>query len=310
MTALLDIDLNSLLIFEAVAEAGSFTGAADRLGVAKAKVSLQIGRLESRLGVTLFNRTTRQVTLSESGRSLHAECRPLLQRMQDALDQIGQDSHESPRLTGTLRVCTTVDHAVQSLAPALAKFAALHPELQLDLRTGDHVVDLVSEGVDLAIRLGWLRDSTLRAVKLGEFEQHVVSSPAYLRRAGLPKRPEQLAQHEWIALSLMPTPLTWKFTSRRNAVQTVHVKSRIRVDSPGALRAMLRHGSGISVLDQFSAEEAVNAGHLVRLLGDWSLPRAGIYAVYPPGRHVPAKLRSFIAFYRDWLQGASGTSQA
>lgn len=302
MTQLVDIDLNSLLLFDAVAEAGSFTAAAERLGVAKAKVSLQISRLESRLGVTLFNRTTRQVTLSDAGRTLHAECQPLLLRMQEALDQVGQDGHEPARLTGTLRLCTTVDHAVQSLAAALAQFASLHPDLQIDLRTGDRIVDLVGEGIDLAIRLGWLRDSSLRAVKLGEFEQHVVASPAYLRHAGLPKRPAQLSEHAWVALSLMPTPLTWKFTSRRNVTQTVQVRSRIRVDSPGALRAMLRHGSGISVLDQYSAEEAVKAGYLVRILGEWSLPRAGIYAVYPPGRHVPAKVRAFIAFYREWLQ--------
>lgn len=304
MASLHDVDLNSLLIFDAVVEAGSFTGAADRLGIAKAKVSLQISRLESQLGVTLFNRTTRQVSLSDAGRILHAQCQPLLQRMQEALEQVGQESNAGVRLTGTLRVSTTVDHAVQSLAPALSRFASLHPDLQIDLRTGDRVVDLVSEGIDLSIRLGWLRDSSLRAVKLGEFEQHVVSSPAYLRRAGTPTKPSQLEQHDWVALSLMPTPLTWKFTSRRNVLQTVHVKSRLRVDSPGALRAMLRYGSGISVLDQFSAEEAVSAGHLVRLLGDWSLPRAGIYAVYPPGRHVPAKVRAFIDFYRDWLQQA------
>lgn len=294
-----EVDLNSLTVFDTVAEAGSFTAAADRLGVAKAKVSIEIGRLEQRLGVTLFHRTTRRVMLSDAGRTLHAQCQPLLQAIREALDQVG---HETTGLTGTLRLSTSVDHAVQSLAPAVAEFAVLHPALQIDLRTDDRIVDLVGEGIDLTIRLGWLRDSSLRAVKLGEFEQHVMSSPAYLRRAGVPKKPENLAEHEWVALSLMPTPLTWKFTSRRNVTQTVHVKSRMRVDSPGALRSMLRHGCGVSVLDQFSAEEALKAGHLVRVLADWTLPRAGIYAVYPPGRHVAAKVRAFIAFYRDWLQ--------
>lgn len=301
MATLGEIDLNSLVVFDAVVEAGSFTAAADRLGVAKAKVSIQVSRLETRLGVTLFNRTTRKVTLSDAGRTLHEECQPLLLRMQEALAQVGQ---EKAGLTGTLRLCTTVDHAVQSLAPAVAQFAALHPALQIDLRTGDRIADLVGEGIDLAIRLGWLRDSSLRAVKLGEFEQHVVSSPAYLQRAGVPKRPEQLAEHDWVALTLMPTPLTWKFVSRRNAIQTVQVKSRLRVDSPGALRAMLRGGAGISVLDQYSAQDDVSAGHLTRLLSDWTLPRGGIYAVYPPGRHVAAKVRAFIAFYREWLQRA------
>jgi DNA-binding transcriptional LysR family regulator len=191
---------------------------------------------------------------------------------------------------------------VLSLAPAVAAFSARHPALQIDLRTGDRVADLVGEGIDLAIRLGWLRDSSLRATRLGEFDQYVVASPAYLKRAGRPKRPEDLAAHEWLALMLLPTPFTWKFTALSGETQTVHVKSRIRVDSPGALRAMLRHGAGISVLDQYSAEEGMKAGYLVRLLPDWALLRGGIHAVYPPGRHVAPKVRSFIAFYRDWLQ--------
>jgi len=301
MALLGEIDLNSLVVFDAVVEAGGFTAAAERLGVAKAKVSIQIGRLEARLGVTLFTRTTRQVSLTDAGRALHEECKPLLAGIQEAIDQVG---HDKGALTGTLRLSTTVDHAVQSLAPAVAAFSALHPALHVDLRTGDRVSDLVGEGIDLAIRLGWLRDSSLRATKLGEFEQYVVASPAYLKRAGRPKQPADLATHDWVALTLMPTPFTWKFTARSGETQTAHVKSRIRVDSPGALRAMLRHDAGISVLDQYSAEEGMKAGYLVRLLPEWSLLRGGIHAVYPPGRHVAPKLRRFIAFYRDWLQGA------
>lgn len=301
MSLLGQIDLNTLVVFDAVVEAGGFTAAAERLGVAKAKVSIQIGRLEGKLGVTLFVRTTRQVSLTDAGRMLHEECKPLLLGLQDAIDQIG---HEKVALTGMLRLTTSVDHAVQSLAPAVAAFAAQHPALHIDLRTGDRVVDLVGEGIDLAIRLGWLRDSTLRAVKLGEFEQHVVSSPAYLKSAGRPRRPEDLAAHEWVALTLMPTPLTWQFSRQTGETRTVQVKSRVKVDSPGALRAILRGGTGVSVLDQFSAEEELKSGALVRLLPEWSLPRAGIHAVYPPGRHVPPKVRSFIEFYRAWLKAA------
>lgn len=298
MSLLGQIDLNSLVVFDAVVEAGGFTAAAERLGVAKAKVSIQVARLEARLGTTLFVRTTRQVSLTDAGRLLHEECKPLLLGIQDAIDHVG---HEKGVLTGTLRLTTSVDHAVQTLAAAVAAFSAQHPALQIDLRTGDRVADLVGEGIDLAIRLGWLRDSSLRAVKLGEFEQYVVASPAYLKRAGRPKAPEDLAGHEWIALTLMPTPFTWKF-SRRGESRSVGVKARVRVDSPGALRAMLKQGAGMSVLDQFSAEAELKAGSLVRLLPDWALPRAGIHAVYPPGRHVPPRVRRFIDFYREWLK--------
>lgn len=296
MTAADRIDLNSLLVFGAVAEAGGFTAAAERLGVAKAKVSIQIRRLEAQLGTTLLTRTTRQVTLTEAGRALHEQCQPLLRGLREALDQVGTGG--AP-LAGTLRISTTVDYAVQSLAPLIARFAALHPDLQIDLRTGDRIVDLVGEGIDLSIRLGWLRDSSQRAVKLGEFDQYVVASPAYLRRAGRPTRPQDLAGHEWIALTLLPTPLTWRFAASSGDVQAVQVKSRLRVDSPGALRSMLRAGAGISVLDQYSAQPELDAGHLVRVLGPWTLPRGGVYAVYPPGRHVPPKVRAFLAFFQD-----------
>jgi len=293
------VDLNSFLVFAAVVEAGGFTAAAERLGIAKAKVSIQVSRLEARLGTALFRRTTRQVTLTDAGQALYSECLPLLRGLQEAVDRVGTGKAD---LTGTLRLSTTVDHAVQSLAPAVAGFATLYPKLQIELRTSDRVADLVKEGIDLAIRFGWLRDSSLRAVKLGEFEQYVVASPAYLRRVGRPRHPEDLANHQWIALTLLPAPLTWEFTSREGEMQTVLMNARIRVDSTAALRSLLRQGAGISVLDQYSAHQEVKAGHLVRMLNEWSLPRGGIHAVYPPGRHVPVKARAFIEFYREYLQ--------
>lgn len=292
------IDLNSLLVFDKVAEAGSFTAAADRLGVAKARVSIVISRLEQQVGAALLSRTTRQVTLTDTGRAFHAQCRPLLRGLEEAVEQIGVSQAD---LSGLLRISTTVDHAVQSLAPAAARFAALHPKLQLDLRTGDRVSDMVGEGIDLAIRLGWLRDSSLRAVKLGEFEQYVVAAPAYLQNAAHIRQPGDLAGHEWLTLTLLPAPLTWSFQSRKGESRTVHMKSRIKADSTGALRAMLRAGAGISVVDQYSVADDLKSGQLVRLLPAWSLPRGGIHAVYPPGRQIDARARAFIEFYREML---------
>ncbi|CAN5273133.1 LysR family transcriptional regulator [soil metagenome] len=298
MTTLSSFDLNSLAIFDAVAESGGFTAAADRLGVAKAKVSVQISRLERQLGTSLFTRTTRQVSLTDAGRALHLECQPLLRSIQEALAQAGSDQGE---LTGLLRLSTTVSHAEQSLAPAVARFAAMHPALQIDLRTADRVTDLVAEGIDLSIRLGWLKDSSLRAIKLGEFDQYVVASPSYLDIAGRPKRPEDLSKHAWITLSLLPAPNTWKFTSRLQETSTVHVKSRIVVDAPGALLSLVRHGAGISVLEKYNVEAGLDAGELVRLLPGWSLPRGGIHAVLPPGHFTPKKTRAFIDFYKNFL---------
>lgn len=295
------IDLNDLLVFQAVAETGGFTAAAARLGVATAKVSVEIGRLEARLGLSLFSRTTRRVVLTDAGQTLYEDCRPLLQGLDEAIEHAASGRDQ---LAGTLRISTTVDHATLSLAPALAAFARLHPHLAIDLRTSDRVVDLIEEGIDLGIRLGWLRDSSQRAVKLAGFEQYVVASPGYLARVKAPVTPDDLKDLDWVALTLLPAPLTWKFTGPGGETATVHVRSRMRVDSPTVLRSLLQQDAGISVMDQFNAQEGIGTNRLVRLLPDWSLPSAGIYAVYPPGRQVTAKVRRFIDFYRQYLEDA------
>ena len=292
------IDLNALPVFAAVAEAGGFTAAAQQLGMAKAKVSLTIARLESQLGASLFARTTRRVVLTEAGQGLYAQCVPPLRGVQESLAQVGNSS----ALRGALRISVPMDYAMQSLAPALAPFAALHPELEIDVRTSDRVADLLKEGIDLGLRLGWLRDSTLRASKLAEFEQYVLAAPAYLQAAPSIRVPADLAAHPWIALTLLPTPLTWKFSSPKGASRTVRMTGRLRTDSSATLRALIESGAGVSVMDSMSSAKAVSEGSLVRLLANWSLPKGGVYAVYPPGRHVPAKVRAFIDFYSAWLR--------
>ncbi|MER2553820.1 MAG: LysR family transcriptional regulator [Thauera sp.] len=290
-----DLDLNSLLIFAAVAEAGGFTAAADRLGTSKARLSLVIARLERRLGTTLFSRTTRRVTLTEAGEALQARCVPLLREAHAVLAELA--AGDGAELAGTLRLTASVDLATHALAGVVAAFSAHHPRLQIELRTSDRVVDLVQEGLDLGLRMGWLRDSTLRATRLGAFEQYVVSSPAYLARHPQPTAPEDLAHHAWVALTLLPTPLTWTFVHAGDT-RSVRMNAVLRTDSAATLRALLRHGAGVSVLDQLNAEAAIANGELVRLLPAWKLPLGGIYAVHPPGRHVPAKVRAFIDFCR------------
>lgn len=289
-------DLNALLVFAAVAEQGSFTAAASQLDVAKAKVSLVVGRLEQQLGETLFARTTRRVMLTEAGQELYRQCVPPVRAVQDAMAQFG-----GGELTGALRIAAPIEYAAQTLAPALAAFAERHPRLDIDLRTSERIVDMLKEGIDVALRLGWLRDSSLRALRLGEFEQLVVASPDYLKRAPPIRHPRDLVQHEWIALALLATPLTWRFTSARGQVRTVRVAGRMRTDSGAALRGLLLAGAGVSVLDASNAAAPLEAGSLVRVLPEWSLPKGGVHAVYPPGRHVPAKVRVFVDFYREWL---------
>lgn len=263
------------------------------------EVSLGVVRLERQLGTQLFARTTRQVSLTDAGRALHAQCQPLLRGLEQALDEAGRADGE---LAGTLRIATTVLQACQSIGPALVAFAALHPRLQIDLRTGDRVLDMLAEGIDVSFRMGWLRDSSQRAIMLGEFSQQVVAASAYLERCGRPTRPEQLADHAFLALSLLPTPRTWTFSRVNGRQATVQMKSRMVVDSPNALLALAKCGAGITVLESRTVAAALRDGSLVRLLGAWNLPTGGMYAVLPPGRHVAPKARAFIDFYRQWLE--------
>jgi DNA-binding transcriptional LysR family regulator len=293
-------DLNAVLVFAAVAEAGSFTAAAERLGLSKARVSLEVSRLEQHLATPLLTRTTRRVAITEAGQTLLGDCVPLLRGAQDALAGLGQRG----MLRGALRIACTVEHAVQTMAGLVAAFGRLHPQLQLELRSSDRVSDLLREGIDVAIRMGWLRDSTLRATRIGGFGQQVVASPAYLRRAGLPRRPEDLAKLEWVALTLLPTPLTWRFSGPKDELRTVRMTGRLRCDSAATLRALLLEGAGVSVLDRPSSDALVRSGRLVRLLPEWSLPEGGIFAVYAPGRQVQPNVRAFIDFYAAQLAPA------
>jgi len=293
-------ELKRLAVFTAVAESGGFTAAAARLGSTKAMVSAQVRQLEAELGVSLFTRTTRRVTLTEEGRRLHQESAPLLRELEAVLDRAGG---ARGALSGTLRITVPANYLPGNLSPQLVRFAELHPQLQLDLITSDEVLDLVGEGIDLAIRGGTtLRDSTLRAVRLEFSEQWVVASPAFLTRHGLPRKPEDLAGQRWVALSLLRSPLTWTFT-RGGARRVVRMQAIARCNSSSSVRELVREGLGVSVLLDYMLREDVAQGRLVRLLPDWTLPGVGLYAVYPASRHVPAKVRALVDFLRQGTDG-------
>ncbi|WP_409525568.1 LysR family transcriptional regulator [Nitrincola sp. MINF-07-Sa-05] len=292
------LDLNTLPVFLALVEAGGFTAAADRLGCTKTRVSLQIRKLETHLGVALFHRTTRKVHLTEAGEVFYRECQPLLDGIQGALSAVEADDHQ---LQGELRLTAPEDYAAQVLGQALVEFGKRHPELRIELRSGDRVSDMVQEGIDLAFRLGWLKDSTLRSAKLASFEQFLMASPEYLKMHGTPEHPAELAEHAWVIFTPLTSPLTWTF-KRGDELCKVQMQARFKSNSTASLRALLEAGAGISVMADITAEEDMRTGRLVRILKDWSLPEGGVHAVYPPGRHVPSKVRAFMAFFRSYLQ--------
>lgn len=293
--------LDAIETFGAVAAAQSFTAAAERMGMTKAAVSLQVRRLEARLGTQLLLRTTRSVRLTAAGEALYKQCMPALAVLNDALARAGTPGGS---LEGTLRVAAPSSNSAHAVATALADFAALHPRLQVALFSADRPLDLVTEGIDVAMRFGRLRDSSLRAVRLAEFEEVLIASPDYLRRKGLPHHPQDLASHDWVAFTLMATPLTWTFTGPRGERVTVRMRSRMQVDAPAALAELVTRGAGITVMHSGAVAGALRDGSLVRLLAEWHLPRGGVYAVYPHTRTIPVHARAFIDFYRAFLEKA------
>ena len=301
MTTANEFDLNGLPIFVALVEAGSFTKAAERLGCTKTRVSLQIRQLETRLGVTLFFRTTRRVQLTQAGEALYHQCQPLLIDLQGALASAVSNTQQ---LHGELRITAPEDYTAGVLSNAVVAFSRLHPELHIELRSGDQISDMVQEGIDLAFRLGWLKDSTLRARRLGTFQQHVVAAPDYLKRHGTPTHPNALEDHAWIAFTPLKAPLTWAF-QRRDERYEVQMSAGLAANSTASLVALMVAGGGLSVMPDMTTAPEIAAGRLVRVLEEWKLPEGGVYAVYPPGRHITAKARAFMVFFDAWLQRES-----
>jgi DNA-binding transcriptional LysR family regulator len=290
------VPFSRLATFAAVAEAGGFTAAAQRLGVAKSLVSQDVNKLEAELGGALFVRTTRRVALTERGERLLTDCRPYLQGLGSALERFSDDRDE---LTGTLRVTTVPEFAEGIIGTALAEFASRHPSLEIDLIAASKVLDLVADRIDLAVRLGRLRDSSLRATQLGRFSFYVVASPAYLDRAGTPKHPADLEVHRWVAISDLQSPLAGRFTDGAGRSCSVRLRATSRGSSPQSVHGLVRGGAGISILPDHTVNADLASGQLVRLIGAWTVPPGGIYAIYPPSARVAQrKARLFVEYLK------------
>jgi DNA-binding transcriptional LysR family regulator len=288
------VNLSRLEVFLAVAEARGFTKAAERLGVTKAMVSQQVGRLETELGTSLFQRTTRRVVLTAAGQRLYERALPLVGDLSTVLDELGT---EDQVVAGTLRLTSSDDYVEAELGEQLARFADLHPRLTIDLITSDEVLDLVREGIDVAVRTGWLRDSSMHAVQLRALRQCLIASPDLIARMGQCRVPEDIKNLPWIAMTRLSSPLTWRF-SQRGRQKIVRVSSSLRTNSTAAALALARAGAGATILADFMVADALRDGSLVQLLPEWSLPEGGVFAVYPSTRHVPSRVRAFLDFLK------------
>lgn len=294
-----EVNLNRLAVFAALVRAGSFTAAAEQLGLTKAMVSQHLARLERELGVTLLVRSTRRMALTEAGAAFHADCERILAETDAAIARVGEN-RAAPR--GLLRITAPVNYGSTVIAPALAGFLRRYPEVRAELALDDGIRDLIGDRFDLAIRGGPLRDSGLRAVRLAGFRQLLVAAPAYLETRGRPRRPQDLAAHDAILLSVLSTPAHWSFTAR-NGVQTrVQLAPRAQADSAAAVRAMALAGAGVAVLPDFMVEADLAAGDLLHLLPAQRLPEGSFHAVHA-NLHAPAKVHAFIEHLRASIAG-------
>jgi len=284
------ISLGRLVAFAAVADAGSFTAAAERLNTTKSAVSQAVAVLERELGAQLLQRSTRKLAITEAGESFLADCRTLLADAEAAMER-ARTGRAQP--SGTLRLTSTQGMAGM-VAGWIATYREHHPAMRVDYVPTDRRLDLIAERFDLSIRIGPMADSALRAVVLEELELWTVAAPSYLARHGTPRKPADLARHEWIALSLLPSP--WSVDFERGG-RKVRVKTRgcISVASTDAQLHLVIQGTGISEFPSAAdLRGEVAAGRLVRLFPGWTTRRMFLYAAYPGNIAAPAKTRAFI----------------
>lgn len=207
-------DLKRMMIFSHVVEAGSFSAAARRLDIAKSAVSKHISLLEENIGVRLLNRTTRRLSLTDAGESYYQSCAKMVEAAEEAKYCVTALQDE-PR--GMLRISCPASFGIDYVTPLLNEFLQLYPLLSAELLLDDNVVDMTEEGIDIAIRIGWLPDSSLRAKKLKDAQRLLCASPAYLERMGMPKTPEDLVQHDWVIFTRLPTPYHYTFTKKKTS---------------------------------------------------------------------------------------------
>lgn len=289
-------NLNDAAVFCQVVENGSFTAAAERLGLSRSVVSKYISRLENRLGARLLNRTTRRLSLTEAGQAFFARSQRGLQEIEAAEAEVSS-LQAAPR--GRLRVNTPMSFGILHIAPALADFVDRYPEMTVEMSLDDRQVDLVEEGFDLAIRIAELPDSSLIASRLGPCRHVVCASPEYLARRGTPRLPEELRSHHALTYRYQASPNEWRFITPEGRYASVPVSGTIEMNNSLAIREAVLRGAGITLTPTFVVGEDIKAGRLQTVLDEYRAHELSIYAVYPERRHLLPKVQAFIAFMKD-----------
>ena len=291
--------IQGVKLYIRVVDLGSFSKAAADMGIGQPSATKLVAQLEAQLGARLLHRSTHGVTPTEIGLLYYEKCKLIAHHVEEAESVAALMQSQ---VQGGLRVSTSVAFGRRVLVPLMMRFMKLNPRLNVELSFEDRYVDLVAQGVDVAIRMGRLADSTLGARFLGLNPWVAVASPAYLAQRGAPQRPADLAQHDALIYSTVQGDARWLFTGPDGHEHPTTVRGPLRSNNLSALLAAARGGMGVAALPWYVAHESVRTGTVQPVLTDWNLPSQEIHAVYPSPRRVPAKVSGFI----EWLQGQVG----
>jgi DNA-binding transcriptional LysR family regulator len=290
--------LKSMVVFAAVVEQGNLSAAAKHIGLSRASVSYHLKKLESQLGVKLLNRSTRSIALTEAGTAYYQSCRIIAEQATTANLQMENLKNEPE---GSLKITCPVNVGLQMVVPALSDFRRLYPKIELDVMLTDEVVNIMQEGIDLAIRGAPLTDSSLQASKLSTLPTCLVGSPDYFAKYGRPTTPVELEHHDWVIYKLTSGAIKLRKGSR---FYSVAVKGSISTNNAAARTAFIEGGHGLGRIPLYDAWPKIQAGTLERVLDDYQLNDIDIYGVFPPGSAGSKKLRVLIDFLKDYFAKA------
>ncbi|PTX57796.1 LysR family transcriptional regulator [Litoreibacter ponti] len=285
--------LTEMEAFATVVDQGGFTDAARKMGISKSAVSKHVSSLESRLGARLLNRTTRRVSPTEIGLAYYDRARRVLNDAGEA-DALVSSMQSAP--SGLLRISVATDFGVNHMSPILGDFLVDYPDITVNMVLNNRFVELISEGFDLAIRIGEMEDSSLRARKLTETSKRLIASPEYFKQFGRPEKIDDLNEHKLLHYSNQSAGNVWKLTAPSGEKRQVRTQGWLTVNDGQSLLNAAVSGLGIAYLPSFLYAEALQQGLVEEAMPDLPRETQGIYAVYPPGRYTQPKVRTFIDF--------------
>ncbi|MFS7307491.1 LysR substrate-binding domain-containing protein [Rahnella inusitata] len=284
-------NIRRLAYFVSVVEAGSFTAAAERLGITKAVVSHQVARLEEELNTTLLIRTTRTIRLTDAGKVFYEHCASILRETEEAFAELDALVAEP---SGTLRLTAPFDYGISVVVPAITAFSQRYPDCKVDAVISDNKFDIVDKDIEIAIRVGWLDDSHLQARKIGHFRQLLIAPRNMQPQVEKINKPQDIKPLPFIANTALREPSQWHFTLNGSDQQSINVQPSIFINNTLAVREAVREGAGISVLPDYVVSDDLISGRLIQVLPEWELPSGEIHAVFPASRFRPTKVRSFL----------------